>query len=114
MVVLAPWVTDTELRSGLTHHTPGTEEQQSPVAAVTGLIVQPHSLPRALAQTDVGICPEGWQGLLAKHFYPSVHVLLTSPTHLPRGIHLGKCHLHFFFSHVQVKVLLPVLADVRA
>lgn len=33
---------------------------------------------------------------------------------LPRGIHFGKCHLHFLFGHVQVKVFLPVLTDVCA
>lgn len=38
----------------------------------------------------------------------------TRPTHLPRGIHFGECHLHFFFGHVQVKVLFPVFTDVRA
>lgn len=35
-------------------------------------------------------------------------------THLPRGFHLGQHQLHLLFSHVQIKVLLPVLADIRA
>lgn len=45
---------------------------------------------------------------------PSFPVLPLYIFQLTRGIYFGKSHLHFFFSHVQVKVLLPVLADVRA
>lgn len=58
-----------------------------------------------------GMC-RGWGSCLLR--LPSFPVLPLYIFKLPRGIHLGKCHLHFFFSHVQVKVLLPVLADVRA
>lgn len=45
---------------------------------------------------------------------PSFPVLPLYIFQLPRGIHFGECHLYFFFSHVQVKVLLPVLTDVCA
>lgn len=45
---------------------------------------------------------------------PSLPVLPLHILQLTRGIHFGKCHLYFFFGHVQVKVLLPVFTDVRA
>lgn len=45
---------------------------------------------------------------------PSFPVLPLDIFQLPRGIHFGECHLHFFFGHVQVKVLFPVFTDVRA
>lgn len=64
-----------------------------------------------VASEGGGMC-RGWGSCLLR--LPSFPVLPLYIFQLPRGLHLGKRHLHLFFSHVQVKVLLPVLADVRA
>lgn len=70
-------------------------------------------LPRPAETSERGRWDVPWVGELLA-LAPSFPVLPLYIFQLTGGLHFGKCHLHFLFRHVQVKVLLPVLTDVRA